>query len=193
VTDKARAALPATSYAILGLLSYGDAMSGYDVRKMAERSIAWFYWSPSPSQIYAELRRLRDVGLVDETTLDHAERRSKRLYSLTPAGRDALRRWIAGGQEPAVLKHSTMLKLWSGRFADGETLDGLLDEYEGWCTERLAHLRRMRERAADEEVWAFPGVVARWGVRHYESELENIAQVRKDLAALVKDRTNGNA
>jgi DNA-binding PadR family transcriptional regulator len=168
-------------------------MSGYDVRKMAERSIAWFYWSPSPSQIYAELRRLRDVGLVHESTLEHADRRSKRLYSLTAAGRDALRGWIGGAQEPAVLKHSTMLKLWSGRFADEDTLDGLIDDYEGWCIERLAHLRRMRERAAEEPVWAYPGVVARWGVRHYESELDNIAQVRRDLAALPKQRAEDMA
>ena len=50
--------LPSTSYAVLGLLSGGRELSGYDLRKWAANSLQFFYWSPSLSHIYTELRRL---------------------------------------------------------------------------------------------------------------------------------------
>ena len=56
--------LSTTSYAILGLLTF-DAMSGYDVLKLVEKSIGHF-WSPAKSQVYAELRRLARAGLASE-------------------------------------------------------------------------------------------------------------------------------
>lgn len=178
--------LPPTSYAILGVLSFRDEMSGYDVRKYADASIAWFYWSPAPSQIYAELRRLRDVGLVDERRDPADDRRNKRRYRLTDAGRQALADWIARSPtDPPVTKHPVMLRLWAGHnLPDPDTLARVLDEYERWCRDVLDHLQFMRERSTEVEEWRYPAVVARWGVRHYEAELENIQAVRADLANL---------
>jgi DNA-binding PadR family transcriptional regulator len=43
-------ALPVTSYAVLGLLTYGER-SGYDLTKLVEQSIGFFF-TPAKSQIY---------------------------------------------------------------------------------------------------------------------------------------------
>ena len=177
-------ALPATSHAILGVLSFRDEMSGYDVRKYAENSIAWFYWSPAPSQIYAELRRLRDRGLVEERDAPDADARGKRLYRLTPAGRAALHDWIGSPVDPMVMKHGPMLRVWAGHNASPDELAAVLDEYEASVRDRLDHLRRMRDSAEDNESWRFPAVVARWGVRQYEAELETLRLVRDELRDL---------
>ncbi|BAX95427.1 hypothetical protein MSTE_00077 [Mycobacteroides stephanolepidis] len=40
--------LAATSWTILGMLSYEEEVSGYDIKKWADWSISYFYWSPSP-------------------------------------------------------------------------------------------------------------------------------------------------
>ena len=176
--------LPATSFAILGVLSFRDEMSGYDVRQYAENSIAWFYWSPAPSQIYAELRRLRDRGLVEERDAPDADARGKRLYRITDAGRAVLRDWIGGAPEPMVMKHAPMLRVWAGHNADPDELAVVLDEYEASVRDRLDHLRHMRDNAELNEVWRFPAVVARWGVRQYEAELENLRLVREELNRL---------
>ncbi len=56
--------LTATSWALLGMLSYEDELSGYDVRKGIDWSIRYFYGSPAFSQIYAELKKLEKLGLV---------------------------------------------------------------------------------------------------------------------------------
>ena len=54
--------LRATSWAVLGLLSFGEELSGYDLKKWADWSLRFFYWAPSYSQIYGELRKLEEIG-----------------------------------------------------------------------------------------------------------------------------------
>jgi len=56
--------LPTTAWAVLGLLSFGRELSGYELRKWADASIRFFYGSPAMSQIYRELRRLEAVGIL---------------------------------------------------------------------------------------------------------------------------------
>ena len=82
--------LPSTSYAVLGLLSGERELSGYDLRKWASNSLHFFYWSPSLSHIYAELRRLEGLGLVSQRIEPRGELRARRLYRITPAGRKHL-------------------------------------------------------------------------------------------------------
>ena len=85
--------LPMTAYALLGLLSFDRELSGYDLKKWADSSLRFFYWSPATSQIYAELKRLEKLGLVSARETPQDELRNKRVYRITDAGRDAL----AGG------------------------------------------------------------------------------------------------
>ena len=37
--------LPATGYAVLGLLSFGKALSGYELKRWADHSLRYFFWS----------------------------------------------------------------------------------------------------------------------------------------------------
>ncbi|MDF2826916.1 MAG: PadR family transcriptional regulator [Mycobacterium sp.] len=64
------AALAATSWAILAILSYEDELSGYDIKKVTGWSTRYFYWSPSFSQIYTELKKLEKLGMLT-SRLDH--------------------------------------------------------------------------------------------------------------------------
>ena len=76
-------ALPTTAYAVLGLLTFGE-MSGYDLKRMANQSIRYFFWSPASSQIYSELRRLKSLGYATEREVAQERRPDKRLYQITP-------------------------------------------------------------------------------------------------------------
>ena len=53
-----------TGWALLGMLSGGDELSGYDIKKWINWAIQFFYSSPAYSQIYSELKRLERLGLV---------------------------------------------------------------------------------------------------------------------------------
>ena len=48
---------------VLGLLSLGPR-SGYDIKTVVDRSTR-FFWAASYGQIYPELRRLEDEGLIE--------------------------------------------------------------------------------------------------------------------------------
>ncbi len=74
--------------AILGSLSSAPA-SGYDLARQFGLGLGWF-WSASHSQIYPELKRLEDAGLVEGSLTTVGEKLEKRVYSITDAGIDSL-------------------------------------------------------------------------------------------------------
>lgn len=119
----------AVTWAVLGLLRRRP-MSGYDLKASIDRTIRHF-WAASYGQIYPELRRLEDQGLVT----GHEEPtggRPRRVYELTERGRAALEDWLSSDLDPLYeLRDEGMLKLF---FSDA------LPE------QRLANIRSMRQR-----------------------------------------------
>ena len=89
--------LPVTSYALLGLLTFGDELTGYELKQRADMTLRFYWVAPAMSQIYSELARLTSHGLVEPTTSD-GERRRTTTYRITAAGREALETWIAEGR-----------------------------------------------------------------------------------------------
>ena len=146
--------LPATSFAVLGLLSF-QAMSGYDLKQFADRSIGHFYWSPAKSQIYAELRRLKQAELVTEEHVEQEARPDKRVYAITEAGRERLAGWINSSPfEQDVLKSTLMLRVFLGKSADSEALVSLLQQNLDFENDRLTELRGVEQQclASGEDV-----------------------------------------
>src|SRR3989475_5996974 len=80
-------------HAILGVLSLCP-MSGYDVKKLIERSIAHF-WNESYGQIYPILNRLAAEGLAERRRERQRGKPDRHVYSLTPKGRQELERGLA--------------------------------------------------------------------------------------------------
>jgi len=101
--------LPVTTYAVLGQLAGGPS-TGYEIKGRLEAGAAHF-WHASYSQIYAELRRLNDLGLAIERHVLQETRPNKRVYSITAAGRRALRAWLAEPWGLASLRDESLVKL----------------------------------------------------------------------------------
>jgi DNA-binding PadR family transcriptional regulator len=174
--------LPATAWTVLGLLSFGRDLSGYDLKKWADNSLGFFYWSPAASQIYAELRRLEKVGYATSTVARQDALRNKRVYSITDGGRAALQRWLHEPAEAVVLKHPTMLRVWLGHLEGRDALTKVLDAHRADLTEQLDAARHASEHATDDPAWgAYPAAVTRWAVRRLESELDLLDDLERDL------------
>jgi DNA-binding PadR family transcriptional regulator len=184
-TDDELPAIPATAWAVLGLLSFERELSGYDVKQWADAILRFFYWSPATSQIYAELRRLEDLGLVSSRVVARDDVRGKRLYRIAPAGRRALERWQRETDaEPTVLKHGLMLRLWLGHLTSPERLR---EQIEARRVELRAELEAARASASSAEAtpeWAYPAMVARWTCRRIEDELALTEEMLADLERL---------
>ena len=80
--------------AALGLLAQ-EPGSGYDLLKHFEKSMA-NVWPATQSQLYGELNKLADAGLIEVSDIGP---RGRKEYRITEAGRAELRRWVTNPQD----------------------------------------------------------------------------------------------
>ena len=174
--------LPATAYAVLGLLSFGRELSGYDLKKWADSSLRFFYWSPAVSQIYSELKRLDQLGYVSSREVPQDELRNKRVYRITSRGQSELAAWIEQTEvEPPVLKHSTLLRVWLGHITQPARLREMLLTHRANTEQVLEDARKAEAGAHNNPEWHYPELVNRFSVRHFESELALVDALLADL------------
>ncbi|MEU9038760.1 PadR family transcriptional regulator [Streptomyces sp. NPDC048352] len=181
-----RRTLPATSWAVLGLLSFGEELSGYDLKKWSDRSLGFFYWSPSFSQIYSELKRLEKAGYASSrmVTQDTGPR-DKRVYRITDAGMTAVRQWAREAPvDPPVLKHGPMLRLWLGHLLEPEQLREVLCGHQEFAEDMRRRAEADAATAQENAAWAYPTLTLKWAERYYASERDLAAAMLEDIEAL---------
>ncbi|MFD8023381.1 PadR family transcriptional regulator [Streptomyces lavendulae] len=176
--------LPPTAWAVLGLLSFPGERTGYELKKWADSSLRFFYWSPAISQIYAELRRLEELGYAASARSGPEEVRAKRRYAITDAGRAALAGWASDTAEagPPVLKHGLLLRVWLGHLSEPERLRAMVEEHMDRTLAELTAVREAMAHAAEVPEWAFPTLALRWSERQHLAELELAEALLADLA-----------
>ena len=187
--DIALPKIPATAWAVLGILSFGRELTGYDIKNWSDAILHFFYWSPATSQIYTELRRLEDLGLVSSRTVARDEVRDKTIYAITPIGTEALRSWQATvDAEAPVLKHGVLLRIWLGHLAEPDRLREQIAEHRARLHAELTAAKESQEQADAQPDWAYPALVASWAVRRIESEIELTDSMLIDLDRLANNR-----
>lgn len=171
---------------MLGLLSFPGERTGYELKKWADASLRHFYWSPAISQIYAELRRLEELGYATSRRSGPEEPRAKRSYAITAEGRAALIGWAGGAGDagPAVLKHPLLLRVWLGHLAAPEHLRALVTEHIAHTRGELREVHDALARAGGEAAWTHPQIALRWSGRRLEAEIELAEAMLVDLTEM---------
>lgn len=177
--------LPTTAYALLGLLTFGDELTGYELKQRADNTLRFYWVSPAMSQIYTELSRLTEHGLLEPVTTEGEGRRTT-AYRITRAGSRALREWIDGSTVGfPTLKHTVLLRLLIGHASDPDRMRDLLEGYVAELADALQDLREVRDslRGADSpgEPFFYPSIVADWGLDYFAAETRH---TRRALARL---------
>lgn len=183
-----------TSYALLGLLSFGQELTGYEVKQWADSTLRFYWVAPAMSHVYSELGRLAERGLVsaryDEPGLGG---RRVRRFRITDAGLAQLAAWL---REPVVdfpvLKHPVALKLLLGHLTGAPAAAEMLHRYQAALGERRADLAGVREGLADDPTFRFPAMVADWGLRYYDDEAAMVAELADRLAGSDEDPVLGS-
>jgi DNA-binding PadR family transcriptional regulator len=121
--------LSATAYVILGFVR-NEPRSGYEIKAVVDKSTR-FFWAASYGQIYPELKRLADTGLIVGSDVPTGGRK-RTVYEITADGADELRAWLREEPETFEMRDEGLLKLF---FADALPRE-----------EALAILRSMRAR-----------------------------------------------
>jgi PadR family transcriptional regulator, regulatory protein AphA len=122
-----------TSHALLGLLRVRP-WTTYELAKQVQKGLGWF-WPRAERKLYDEPKHLVAAGLA-VATQETTGRRPRTVYSITPAGRQALRRWLTAPSTPPVLEMEAMVRVF---FADGGSKESLLATLAG--VEQQAHER----------------------------------------------------
>ncbi|MBQ1097296.1 PadR family transcriptional regulator [Streptomyces sp. b94] len=135
-------------YAVLAALLEGEA-SGYELSKVFDVSLANF-WPATPQQLYRELERLAGDGLIEARTVPQERRPTKRLFSLTEAGREQLSAFAAvPTRRPTAIRDEFLIKMQAMDGVDPDRVRELVEERRSWALGKLARYERVRERLLD--------------------------------------------
>ena len=124
-----------TSYALLGLLSVRP-WSAYELAQQMTRSLR-YCWQVAPSVVYHEPKRLVAMGYATVTRQQNGQR-TRAVYQITPAGREALGQWLATAPADPQIQMEPMLRLLFADSAAPDELAASLRALRAWAERLLA-------------------------------------------------------
>jgi PadR family transcriptional regulator, regulatory protein AphA len=151
--------LSPTAYVILGML-HNTPKSGYEIKTIVDHSTR-FFWAASYGQIYPELKRLAEAGLVEGTDSPKGGRK-RTVYRLTEAGRKELRDWLREPPRTFELRDEGFLKLF---FADALPPTEAVETLRAMGEHHLGLIERLREIEPKAiAAGGYPLIVLRGGI-----------------------------
>ncbi|MEV0490494.1 PadR family transcriptional regulator [Streptomyces atratus] len=127
-------------HAVLAALIHGEA-SGYELAKRFDGGVANF-WQTKPQQLYVELARLHQEGLVGATEVAQQSRPTKRVYALTMLGTAALTEFAADSMRPTTLRDDLTVAVQCADVVEPAVLVRHLNRRADEARTKLDRLRR---------------------------------------------------
>lgn len=176
--------LSRTAAVILGMLNLG-LRTGYEIKSTVDHSTR-FFWAASYGQIYPELARLEEAGLVRSERVEGDARGSK-AYELTPDGERALRDWLSS-EEPLhhELRHEGLLKLFFFNAIEPEQRLRQLRLMRSEHERVLGELRQVERTLAEKDDPGFPAEVLQMGLEYQAFVIDWCARLERRLAKEAK-------
>jgi DNA-binding PadR family transcriptional regulator len=112
-------------YFVLGLLAQ-QPMSGYDIKRCFE-SFGWLIHSPSFGSLYPALHALQEDGCLTMQVVEGESGLSRKVYTITEAGRQALEKWVHESMEAGTSLKTFLMHL---MVADNISREALLTHLE---------------------------------------------------------------
>lgn len=111
-----------------------------------------FFWGARHSQIYPELAKLEEKGIVEHRLVEQTERPDKKVYTVTGAGLGELKEWATTPVAPRPTRDEMVLKAYSLWAADPDKAAALYREEERRHKEQLVEYERIQDWMQQE--WA---------------------------------------
>ena len=133
-----------SAHAVLVVVALRGPSTAYDVKRALVR-LAGEYWSAPHTQVYRECARLAAAGLLEEEVEEAGRRR--RVYDLTPAGRDAVTAWVREPTDVSMeIRDVASLKLFAAELSTPDDVRALAEQQVASYRRRLAILDDVEER-----------------------------------------------
>lgn len=131
---------------LLALLAKERA-HGYELKSRLEQMFGEAYPSPNIGQIYLTLQRLERAGLVRGQDVVQVARPNKRVYEITPAGRETVAEWLDAPSDGPRIRDDFFMKLALGPLIGDSDQLGLINRQR---RHYLAQMRALTSLAAED-------------------------------------------
>lgn len=176
------ARLVSIRHTLLGLLDWAP-MHGYALRELA-KSYQFAYPMPT-NNIYPALKQLAEEGFVTAHDAEVIDGRARKIYEITLAGREELRRWLTEESPSTIaVRDPNLLKIALLR-------DGSLEGAKRWLEAHRAQVLQDAENGAlflkeqGDSLPRYTRIVAEHGVQGGRSRVafidQLLAQIDEDL------------
>jgi DNA-binding PadR family transcriptional regulator len=177
--------LSSTAYVILGMLRR-EPLSGYEIKALVDNSTR-FFWAASYGQIYPELKRLSEAGLVEGVDSPTGGRK-RTVYEITADGEAELKAWLRQPPEVFEMRDEGLLKLF---FADALPPREAVEIVRAMRSHREGMNRRLRELepTKDEKTASYPLLVLRCGIEFTDWFVDWCDRVEAQILAAAAEKS----
>ncbi len=175
-------------HAILGIVEF-QPIHGYEIRRVLQEGMSSF-WPVNLAGIYPSLAKLEEDGLVTHRVEpSEAGRPARKVFEITPAGREEMSRWRhlpPEGQES--FKSPLFLKLLFTRQENQrDSVDWINKEIEAG----RARSERMRAEIEKPDLdTVFTDFMRKLGLAHTETKVELLEELRDKVLAQIDSRAD---
>jgi DNA-binding PadR family transcriptional regulator len=172
-------------YSILGLLHYRD-MHGYKIKKTIETHFGHM-WSINYGQIYPNLKKLKDEGLVTMVEEEnHGEKGpSRKMYSITDKGSRVFLEWLERLPEKGMLlRDPFLMRFVFFGFGDKTRSLEIIEDQINLYNAQLKGRRETLGRWQDHDIYV--RLMAELGVSMNETLLKWLDRSRREIAKSMK-------
>jgi PadR family transcriptional regulator AphA len=131
----------------LGLLCAGEA-SGYDLKKQFESTFKHFYPAGYGS-IYPSLADLANRGLVTCREMPQDKKPDRKVYSITPEGREAFGAALHDADPHHKLRSEYLVAMYFADFLDPERLEAMLTGWRETLGDGVTRLDSLEQDAGE--------------------------------------------
>ncbi len=167
-------------HALLGLLSNGPG-SGYDLLG-AFKSTLSNVWPATQSQVYSELTRLADAGLI---RVAEEGPRGRKTYEVTADGREELRHWLLQVAPDGYRRNDILLRVFLLGAVEPDEAREFMRRRAEIARSRNARFTAMDEETAwgDDPLSVYGRLTLEWGKRFTRMQAEWSEWADEQIAA----------
>jgi DNA-binding PadR family transcriptional regulator len=170
-------------YVILGLLEE-QPMHGYELFQRFQNEVLGQIVHIEMSQLYAFLKKLERLALVESGLEQQGVRPPRKVYRLTHQGRATLREWLTTPVErPRDIRIFFLSKLYFVQRQMPEQLANVIDQEIAACARFLSSLEAQRQGVASiREPAAFAQVVLNSRIYQTRALLAWLSELQREFA-----------
>ena len=168
--------LSATAKAILGIVAMRPR-TGYEIKAFVDNSTR-FFWAASYGQIYPELKRLAENGLVEGSD-EPTGGRQRTVYRITTAGKKRLREWHREPSAELEYRDEGMLKLFLAGAVEPGSAPRIARDRAEQARQTAARLREIEAGAEGKDLPAYTVLTS--GIAFHDFMAEHFDKRRSRL------------